>query len=174
MGCCMGRGRRSTGRIKADGLRRQLRRGRGRASAVLLLVDEGGLRGGSATIGNDAFQVILGTICGSFGALLFATARSNRLVLDANAGESLHRLEGLARIGAGLIGALLVALAIKAGLILGGATFSGSKLALLLCFCIVAGASERLVPNIVATLEKTVAGESRERNSSRTTKSRSV
>lgn len=128
----------------------------------------------SATIGNDAFQVILGTICGSFGALLFATARSNRLVLDANAGESLHRLEGLARTGAGLIGALLVALAIKAGLILGGATFSGSKLALLLCLCIAAGASERLVPNIVTTLEKTVAGEGRERNSSRATKSRSA
>jgi hypothetical protein len=127
----------------------------------------------TAKIGANAFEVILGTICGSFGALLFATARSKRLILDANAGASLHRLEGLARTGAGLIGALLVALAIKAGLILGGATFSGSKLALLLCFCIVAGASERLVPNIVTTLERTVVGESRERSASKASKSQS-
>lgn len=124
----------------------------------------------SAKIGLNAFEVILGTICGSFGALLFATARSKRLILDANAGANLHRLEGLARIGAGLIGALLTALAIKAGLILGGATFPGSKFALLLCLCIVAGASERAVPNIIATLERTVAGDGRERTSARGSK----
>ncbi|HEX7682418.1 MAG TPA: hypothetical protein VF446_02605 [Trinickia sp.] len=124
----------------------------------------------SAKIGLNAFEVILGTICGSFGALLFATARSKRLILDANAGANLHRLEGLARTGAGLIGALLTALAVKAGLILGGATFPGSKLALMLCLCIVAGASERAVPNIIATLEKTVAGDSRERSTTRGSK----
>ena len=124
-------------------------------------------------IGGNAFEVILGTICGSFGALLFATARSDRLIIDANAGINLHRLEGLARTGAGVIGALLIALAIKAGLILGAATFPGSKFALLLCLCIVAGASERVVPNIIATLEKTVAGDNRERRSTRSTKAQS-
>ncbi|MGD7291098.1 hypothetical protein ACQCP0_19080 [Ralstonia pseudosolanacearum] len=117
-----------------------------------------------AGIGTEAFEVILGGSCGSFGALLFATARSDRLILDANAGRRLHRLEGLSRIGAGVIGALVVALAIKAGLILGGTTFPGNKLALLLCFCLVAGASERLVPSLIATFEKTVSGGARENN----------
>lgn len=105
-------------------------------------------------IGTNAFEVLLGSICGTFGALLSATARSDRLTLDANAGKNLHMLEGLARIATGFIGALLVALAIKAGLILGGTKFSGDQLALTLCLCIVAGASERLVPSLVTTIER--------------------
>lgn len=111
-------------------------------------------------VGKTAFDVGLGTICGAFGALLSVISRSNRLVMDANAGESLHKLEGLSRIGAGLVGALLVALSIKAGLILGGTHFSGSPLALLLAFCMVAGASERFVPSLIVKFEKaSIVGE---------------
>lgn len=112
-----------------------------------------------AEINPIAFEAILGAICGTFGALLSVTARSNRLTFDANAGKNLHTLEGLARVAAGFIGALLVALAIKAGLILGGTTFSGNKFALLLCICIVAGASERLVPSLITTVEKATSNE---------------
>lgn len=100
-----------------------------------------------------AFEVILGSICGTFGSLLSVTARSNRLTFDANAGKDLHMLEGLARVAAGFIGGLLMALAIKAGLILGGTTFSGNKLALLFFICIAAGASERIVPSLINTVE---------------------
>lgn len=107
-----------------------------------------------ACVGSAAFEVILGAICGALGALLSVMSRSNRLVMDANAGKSLHQLEGLSRIGAGLIGALLIALSIKAGIILGGTHFSGNPLALLLAFCIVAGTSERLVPSLITTFEK--------------------
>ncbi|TKR53433.1 hypothetical protein D7I39_20775 [Allopusillimonas ginsengisoli] len=105
-------------------------------------------------IGPAAFDVVLGSICGTFGALLSVTVRSNRLTFDANAGKNLHVLEGLARVAVGAIGALLTALGIKAGLILGGTTFSGNQFALLLCLCICAGASERLVPSLVATVER--------------------
>lgn len=111
----------------------------------------------NAVIGNAAFEVGLGTICGALGALLSVISRSNRLIMDANAGKRLHQLEGLSRIGAGLIGALLVALLIKAGVILGGAHFSGNPLALLLASCMVAGASERLVPSLIVSFEKTTA-----------------
>ena len=105
-------------------------------------------------VGVTAYEVILGSLCGAIGALLSVTARGNRLVLDANAGKAIHQLEGLSRIGAGLIGALFVSLGIKSGLIMGGANFSGNKLSLLLVFCIVAGASERLVPSLVESFEK--------------------
>jgi hypothetical protein len=111
-----------------------------------------------------AFEIILGGICGTFGALLSVTARSNRLTLDANAGKTLHMLEGLARIAAGFIGALLVALAIKAGLILGGTTFSGSKFALLLCLCLAAGASERVVPSLISSVEKVTSTRNRKQS----------
>lgn len=107
-----------------------------------------------ALVGSAAFEVILGSICGALGALLSVISRSNRLIMDANAGKALHQLEGLSRIGAGLIGALLVALSIKAGIILGGTRFSGNSMALLLAFCIVSGTSERLVPSLISIIEK--------------------
>ena len=103
--------------------------------------------------GPIAFDVAMGTLCGAIGALLSVTTRGDRLHLDANAGLPIHRLEGLSRIGAGLAGAAFVALAIKSGLLLGGTHFAGSQFALLLTFCIGAGASERLVPSLLAKFE---------------------
>lgn len=105
-------------------------------------------------IGSNAFYIALGTMCGSIGALLSVMSRSNRLVVDANAGEFLHELEGNARIIAGLIGAFLVCLAIKAKVISTGINFSGSELSFMLLFSIVAGASERLVPSLIINVDK--------------------
>ncbi|WP_175957851.1 hypothetical protein [Burkholderia sp. BCC0405] len=110
-----------------------------------------------AAIGHDASDVVLAVFCGAIGALLSVTTRGDRLIMDANAGKALHRLEGLSRIGTGLGGALLVALAIKSGLVLGGIHFSGNPLALLLACCIAAGASERLVPSLIERVEKAVS-----------------
>lgn len=107
-----------------------------------------------ATVGRTAFEVSLGILCGAIGALLSATTRASRLVMDANAGQQIHRLEGLSRIGAGLIGALFVALSFEGGLIMGGVQFPGNRLAMLLAFCIAAGASERLVPSLVDKIER--------------------
>lgn len=121
-----------------------------------------------AHTGKVAFEVTLGVLCGGLGALLSVISRSNRIIMDANAGKPLHELEGLSRIGAGLIGALLVALSIKAGLILGGTHFSGSSFALLLACCMVAGASERLVPSLVVSFERISAPEKRGHRSDET------
>lgn len=105
-------------------------------------------------LGSTGVDVLLGSLCGPLGALLSATSRANRLVMDANAGRIIHQFEGLCRIGVGMVGALFVALAIKAGLIMGGMTFQGSPLALMLALCVAAGASERLVPSLVVAFEK--------------------
>lgn len=105
-------------------------------------------------IGVNATEVTLGALCGPLGALISATSRANRLVMDANAGKQMHQFEGLSRIGVGAVGALFVALSIKGGLIMGGVTFSGSPLALMLALCVAAGASERLVPSLVTAFEK--------------------
>lgn len=105
-------------------------------------------------IGKNAFYIALGTMCGSIGALLSVMSRSNRLVVDANAGEFLHELEGSARIIAGLIGAFLVCLAIKSKVISTGINFSGSELSFMLLLSTVAGASERLVPSLILNVDK--------------------
>jgi hypothetical protein len=110
-----------------------------------------------AAIGFGAFEVLLGTLCGAVGALLSVTTRGNRLVMDANAGQSIHNLEGLSRIGAGIGGAFLVSLCMKGGVLLAGASFSGSRLALQLAFCIAAGASERLVPSLLKSMDTAAA-----------------
>lgn len=116
-----------------------------------------------AIVGATAFDIILGVLCGALGSLLSTTTRANRLVMDTYAGRNIHQLEGFSRIGAGLIGALFVALAIKSGLIMEGVQFVCGRLSLLLALCIAAGASERLVPSLVDAFEKTVLnGDSRQ------------
>jgi hypothetical protein len=108
----------------------------------------------ATALGTNAFEVSLGVLMGAIGALLSATTRADRLVMNAMAGKTILRLEGLSRIGAGLIGALFVALTVKSGIIMGGIHFAGSQLAVLLAMCLAAGASERLVPSLIETFEK--------------------
>lgn len=108
-------------------------------------------------VGGVAFDILMGTLCGAVGALISVTTRGDRLYLDANAGKRIHTFEGLSRIGVGLASAAFVALAIKGGALLGGAHFAGSQFALLLAFCIAAGASERMVPNLIGKIERVAA-----------------
>ena len=124
------------------------------AALALLWVLRNPVRG---IVGIGAFDVLMGTLCGAVGALLSVTTRGDRLYLDANAGKRIHTLEGLSRIGVGLAGAAFVALAIKGGILLGGAHFAGSQFALLLAFCVAAGASERMVPNLIGKIERAAA-----------------
>lgn len=104
--------------------------------------------------GMTSFQVTLGALVGAAGALLSTLSRSNRLVTDANAGVFLHILEGASRVVAGLIGALLIALGIKAGLLFGAIEIQGSEFAALLVFCLIAGASERFIPSLITKVER--------------------
>lgn len=104
-------------------------------------------------IGVAAFDVVFGTLMGSIGALLSIASRGDRLTLDANAGAVLHRTEGLARVLVGMAGALLAALAFKGRLLLNSFDAKGSTLATLLFLHFVAGASERLVPSLIAKVD---------------------
>ena len=61
-------------------------------------------------------------------------------------GVTCAMFEGLCCIGVGIVHALFFALAIKGWLIMGGMTFQGGLLALMLVQCVAAGAIERLVP----------------------------
>jgi hypothetical protein len=107
-------------------------------------------------LGGTGFEISIGTLCGSIGALLSVATRGDRLHLDANAGSWIHKMEAISRIGAGMAGAAFVAVAIKSGILLGGIQFQGNNLALLLAFCMTAGMSERLVPNLVKKIDKSI------------------
>ena len=104
-------------------------------------------------IGRVGLEVILGGLIGAIGAIISVVSRGDSLNLDANAGKTIHLTEGTARIIVGIAGAALVTLAIKGGILLSGMKFLGSQFSVLLAFAIVAGASERLVPNLIGKVE---------------------
>jgi hypothetical protein len=98
--------------------------------------------------GLDVYKIMMGTAIGGLGAWLSVIQRSRTTELDVAAGPALHYLEGAFRIMAGTLGALLVALAIRAGLLV-----HGTQLAAIMVICMVAGASERLVPSFIEQIE---------------------
>lgn len=105
----------------------------------------------------DAVSILAGALMGGIGAFLSISARAESIRLDPVAGQRIHRIEGMVRVAVGLLGALFLALAIKANLILGiSQTWPHPFLALLI-FCIVAGASERLVPGLIKNMENSLA-----------------
>jgi hypothetical protein len=114
-------------------------------------------RRGSMTtaLGENGFQVVIGAGVGSLGALLSIITRSNKISMDASAGWKVHYLESAARVVVGVVGALLVTLAIKANLVL-PSNSAANSLPLIMLICIIAGASERLVPNLIKHIESTV------------------
>lgn len=107
----------------------------------------------SSMFGSTGFEVILGGLMGAQGAISSVVSRGKALSLDANAGKPIHTVEAISRIIVGIVGASLVSLAIKAGILLGGTHFSGNQFAVLLTFALVAGASERFVPNLIGKIE---------------------
>lgn len=111
-------------------------------------------------LGYTAIEVAIGTGLGSLGAFISILLRIAKLNIDSLAGMPVHLFEGAIRIIAGTAGALLFAVAIKSNLILGAINSQEKSLALLVAICLVAGASERLVPNLIKNIEGTVLGDS--------------
>jgi hypothetical protein len=122
-------------------------------SILLLWIFRDGV---SSRIGITAFEVAIATGTGSLGALISVVLRLHKLNVDAFAGKGVHYFEGVMRVLGGMAGALLVGLAIKSGLILGTINSSEKSLTLLLAVSIVAGASERIVPNLIKQVEGTM------------------
>lgn len=105
---------------------------------------------------SDTFELVVFSQLGSVGALLSVLRRSRDLPIDAAAGRRAHHLEGVARVALGICGAFLVSVAVKANLLLGLVTSDqdeARRLAIMATIAIVAGASERLVPNLIQRLE---------------------
>jgi hypothetical protein len=112
--------------------------------------------GAISRIGMTAFEMAIATGTGALGALISVVLRLGKLNVDAFAGKEVHYFEGVMRVIGGMAGALLIGLAIKSGLILGTINSSENSLTLLLAVSIVAGASERIVPNLIKQVEGTM------------------
>lgn len=80
--------------------------------------------------------------------------RSADIRVAAGAGRTIHCVESVSRIAAGAVEAILACLAVQANLLLGELSAVGG-LPLLHLVSVVAGASERLVPSLIARFEST-------------------
>ncbi len=112
--------------------------------------------GARAAFGIAAFEVLICAAVGGAGAAISIITRIRDVSLNASAGPMLHYIEGFSRVAVGVLGAALVALAVKANLLVGAITNFESaemRLACLGALCFVAGASERFVPNLIRKIE---------------------
>jgi len=99
------------------------------------------------------FEIFLGIALGPLGAILSVLIRQERITLNTYAGVHIHLFEGAIRAVLGAIGALLTALAVKANLLLGAINKAEGSLLMLCVVCLIAGASERLVPSLIQQFE---------------------
>jgi hypothetical protein len=108
-------------------------------------------------IGTSAFEVTMGAGAGGAGALLSVLIGSRNYTPDTSTRRDIHWFQGAARILAGTLGAVVVALAIKGNLVLGQVAPTAHTQELFLFLCMIAGWSERLVPNLIERFEATQA-----------------
>lgn len=104
-------------------------------------------------IGNTVFFVWLSFLIGALGALLSIILRIGKTNLDYHATDKLHYLEGSSKIFAGMISALLVALCIKAEIIVPVIKDLNSTHLAMIIGGLIAGASERLAPSIIKKID---------------------
>ena len=100
--------------------------------------------------GKRLFDIIMGAGAGGAGALLSVLIGARNYTPDTSTAQRIHWFQGAARILAGTLGAVIVALAIKGNLLLGQFAPNSD---LFLFVCMAAGWSERLVPNLIERFE---------------------
>jgi hypothetical protein len=107
----------------------------------------------TVSLGQSAFDVMVGTLLGAAGAMISVYTRIGDLPIDKKSRRSTHLIDGAARIFAAMLGALLTAVCIKANVLIGFANTVSHATPLLFFICLAAGASERLVPSLISYAE---------------------
>lgn len=102
----------------------------------------------------EVLEVLSAAAMGSVGAFLSVAWRTETITFEPVAGPDIHQLEGIVRVIAGIAGALLVALAIKADLLLGIFHSLTHPFPALLISGMIAGTSERFVRGLISTMGK--------------------
>jgi hypothetical protein len=114
--------------------------------------------------GITIFRIIIGSLLGGAGALLSVLTRTKDIPVAPTAGPSIHYIESAARVLTGHLGALIIALAMTANILLGFTQTKDYSFAVMLLICTCAGASERLVSGFITRVESSInlAGEKKE------------
>jgi hypothetical protein len=107
-------------------------------------------------LGETSFEVLFCSLFGAVGAFVFIARRGQKIELDAISGARVHRIEANARMATGMVAAALVDLAIKSGFLFSSIS-SAAQLKFMVMGSILAGYSERFIPNMVKKLQDTSA-----------------
>lgn len=111
------------------------------------------------------FWLGMAASAGALGALLSVITRAGKQKLDCSAGRRLHLLEGLSRIVAGAISALMISTALRAGLVFSALASSHNATAMMITLAFVSGMTERLATHLVSDLGAKDNGGRRGKNS---------
>jgi len=104
-------------------------------------------------VGEGAFLIALAGFAGSLGAVLSMIFRMGHSYPTSEAPKRLHVLEALSRTIAGCLSGVLIAGAIKIGLILPALGRTAETSMMMLIAAMASGASERWAPSLIARLE---------------------
>jgi hypothetical protein len=110
-------------------------------------------------LGDFAFSVVIGACAGGLGATTSLLLRIRQMAFDVSAGRDAHHFDGAIRVLAGMAGAVVALLAVRVNLIGGIVNGMPHPFAALMLVCVIAGASERLVPDLINRLEGTFESE---------------
>lgn len=108
-----------------------------------------------SVLGTFAFSAVMGSCAGAVGAMTSLLLRIRHMSFDVTAGREAHFFEGATRVLAGMAGAFVVTLAERVNLIGGIVNSLLHPFAALILVCVIAGASEQLVPDLINRLEGT-------------------
>lgn len=111
-----------------------------------------------SVVGVNAFELLIGTLMGGIGSLLPILIGLKTTKTDVSAGAWPHRLEGAMRVGAGMGGAMLIALAIKADVLFSLTKAFANPATALYFLCFAAGWSERFANSLINKVEYLVSG----------------
>jgi hypothetical protein len=104
-------------------------------------------------LGETAFDVLMSACSGAVGGTLSLLLGIYKRPLDATAGKHAHQFAGITRVMTGMGGAALTALAVKVNALGGFVVGTPHPFAALMLVAAVAGASERLVPDLITRIE---------------------
>ncbi|HEY4147699.1 MAG TPA: hypothetical protein VGM41_02155 [Chitinophagaceae bacterium] len=110
------------------------------------------------------YHILVGIGLGGIGSFITTFFRFQNYSGSVVSGLAIHRLDGFLRIFYGLVAALLITFAIKGDVIVGFSNKNNDNQPWLYYFlCMVAGASEILVPNLIKQTEQGLSKDSEKR-----------
>jgi len=110
-------------------------------------------------IGQPGLEIALASAAGCVGAFVSITLRLGTYSPNLEAAQPVHMLEAVARVLCGGVAAAALYLAIRAGVVLSSAMIDTHRIATILFLSLGAGASERLLPGLLARADNPTAAD---------------